>query len=362
MPDVSKFNIAGKTINVKDAYARQQIANWKNNLSSVLDLKKRKMVIIGDSYATGHGITENTWSKQLQNACANGTVVNAYGGAGFTPQDNTFYSLLNNVSVSDPDSITDVVCCGGYNDKESTSGTIQIAIATFCQLAKTKFPNAMIHIGCMGWSCNTSDARKISNIVWDAYAMGASANGARPLTGLETVLHAYTNFSDDGFHPSQIGQNILAYTMKAYMLYGTIDRTIGEVRVAYSIRDGSSLKGTVNLIESMKNGMGTICSEGMSFNYTSGVTIGAHTTTVLAIAPRNAGCVMATASTAYGTVPIGVSFNGATEEFALLVFQRGSFGTISNGKAILLYPFTQHTGVTSLTIRPWRLTIPAGDC
>lgn len=358
MAEVQHFNLFGKIIDVSDS----RLDSLNDKIGDFIMLSKRKMVIIGDSYATGHGITKNTWSKQLQNACADGTVVNAYGGAGFTPQDNTFYSLLNAVTVDDADSVTDVVCCGGYNDKESTSTNIQIAIATFCQLAKTKFPNAMIHIGCMGWSCDTSDARKISNIVWNAYAMGASANGARPLTGLETVLHSYTYFSDDGFHPLQIGQNMLAYAMKAYMLYGTIDRTIGEMSVAYSVRDGSSLNGTVNLIESMKNGMGTICSEGMGFNYTSGVTIGAHTTTVLAIAPNNVGCVMATASTAYGTVPVGVSFNGATEEFALLVFRRGSFGTIKNGKAILLYPFTQHTGVNSLTIRPWRLTIPAGDC
>lgn len=371
MPDVEKFRIEGVDYNIVDAGAREELAGLTTaplTVSQGLPIRNRKFVIIGDSYSTGHGITDRTWSKFLQERSAPGSVVSHRGGAGFADSDNSFYDLLNSVNADNPDSFTDVVCCGGWNDADYDAITIASAIVTFVTLAKTKFPNAVVHIGCIGWDCDTSRSRTISNIVWGAYQSGCgnaniTGQNAHYLSGVETTLHLYTLFDDsDGYHPNANGQIHLRNAIFLALQYTTPAFTQGDKTIRYSVRKGSTLSGTVNLQESAKNGLGTICSGGMTINYDSPITIGAHTTTVIAIAPKTKGCVNATPSTAYGTVPVAISVNGGTEEFALLVFQKGSFGTITNGKALLLYPFRQLSNINSLTIRPWKLTIPLGDC
>lgn len=371
MPEVEKFRIEGVDYDIVDAGARERLAGLTTaplTVSQGLPIRNRKFVIIGDSYSTGHGITDRTWSKFLQERSAPGSMVSHKGGAGFADSDNSFYELLNAVNVDEPESFTDVVCCGGWNDADYDANTIASAIGTFVSLAETKFPNAVVHIGCIGWDSDTSRSRTISNVVWEAYQRGcANANtagmNAHYLSGVECALHTYSLFEpSDGYHPNANGQIHLRNFIFLALQYTTPSFTDGDTMVRYYVRQGSELRGTIDIHESAKNGLGTVCSSGIGITYNTAVTIGAHTTTVIAIAPKTVGCVNATPSTAYGTVPVAVSVNGAAEEFALLVFQKGSFGTITNGKALLIYPFRQWANTKSLTIRPWKLTIPLGDC
>lgn len=371
MPDVEKFRIEGVDYDIVDAGAREQLAGLTTaplTVSQGLPIRNRKFVIIGDSYSTGHGITDQTWSKFLQERSAPGSMVSHKGGAGFADSDNSFYDLLNAVNVDEPESFTDVVCCGGWNDADYDANTITSAIVTFVSLAETKFPNAVVHIGCIGWDSDTSRSRTISNVVWEAYQRGcANANtagmNAHYLSGVECALHSYTMFvPGDGYHPNINGQIALRNFIFLALQYATPTFIQGDTTVKYYVRQGNSLSGSISIQESAKNGLGTVCSSGIAIKYTSPVTIGAHTTTVIAISSKLVGCVNATPSTAYGSVPVAVSVNGATEELAILVFQKGSFGTVTNGKALLLYPFRQLSNVNSLTIRPWKLTIPLGDC
>lgn len=371
MPDVEKFRIEGTDYNIVDAGAREQLSGLTTpplTVSQGLPIRKRKFIIIGDSYSTGHGITTDTWSKYLIDRSAPGSYVSHKGGAGFADSDNSFYDLLNAVDVDDPESFTDVVCCGGWNDADFDGNTIASSIVTFVSLAESKFPNAVVHIGCIGWDADTSRSRTISNVVWEAYQRGcANANtagmNAHYLSGVECALHSYTLFvPGDGYHPNASGQLYLRNFIFLALQYTTPTFVMGDTTVKYSIRQGSTLHGVINIQESAKNGLGTVCSSGIEITYNSPVTIGAHKTTVIAISSKLVGCVNATPSTAYGSVPVAVSVNGATEELAILVFQKGSFATITGGKALLICPFRQWSNVSSLTIRPWKLTIPLGDC
>lgn len=371
MPDVEKFRIEGTDYNIVDAGAREQLSGLTTpplTVSQGLPIRKRKFIIIGDSYSTGHGITTATWSKYLIDRSAPGSYVSHKGGAGFADSDNSFYDLLNAVDVDDPESFTDVVCCGGWNDADFDDNTIATSIVTFVSLAKSKFPNAVVHIGCIGWDSDTSRSQTISNVVWEAYQRGcANANtagmNAHYLSGVETALHSYRLFdASDGYHPNANGQLHLRNFIFLALQYTTPTFIKGDTTVKYSVRKGSTLQGVINIQESAKNGLGTVCSENINLTYESPVTIGSHKTTLLAIASKLVGCVNGPSSYALCPVPVAVSVNGGTEEFALLYFKKGSFASITNGKALLIFPFRQWANTKSLSIRPWKLTIPLGDC
>ena len=74
-------------------------------------------------------------------------------------QTHGFKRLLNNVSVTSPDKITDVICLGCLNDINAADSydTMCSAIDDFVDTAISKFPNATIHIGQLGRSRDNAD-------------------------------------------------------------------------------------------------------------------------------------------------------------------------------------------------------------
>ena len=220
MADISKITIESGTYDIKDATAR-------NDLQVLNLLVNKKIIMIGDSYAQGYTPDGNVtpWTqhlKSLLNLSNDNCIIKAYGGTGFcnTVDSRNFTTLLDEINADNE--ITDIIVCGGFNDRTYTDNQIYTGISNFVSLANTKFPNAKIYIGFIGWS------RINSNMLGLSYACNFYRNNSAMfkcnyLTNCEYSLHDYTLFSSDGIHPDANGSYIIAYNIAQSFLNGSCD-------------------------------------------------------------------------------------------------------------------------------------------
>lgn len=211
MADISNISLLGESYQIKDNDSRnsiEQINNNINNINSRLnDINKRYFVFIGDSYGKMYsGINTKGWIDVIRTIIPSSNVIayNATGGSGFV-NGTTYYSIISNLAADltpeQKNKVTDVVALGGINDKEHPYSNIKAAVTNFINKSRELFPNAIVNIGCLGWSNNYYNSRNIANNSWRAYLDACSDSPyARYLTGLEYAAHDYSVISSDGYH------------------------------------------------------------------------------------------------------------------------------------------------------------------
>ena len=193
-------------------------------LTNRLDLlTNRKFIFIGDSYAQGYTPDGDItgWPAVIVNTLGlTDYTIKYYGGTGFayTTDDKNFITLLDECDADSE--VTDIVVCGGYNDQYAI-GSIPQGISDFKTLANTKFPNATIHIGEIGWTMDTSKMFSIAQVASE-YNRVAKSLGLHYLNNVEYSLHDYgAVFHGDKTHPNQTGQNRIAHNIIEGILYGS---------------------------------------------------------------------------------------------------------------------------------------------
>lgn len=212
MSDVSKFNIMGEDVNVKDSVARNDI-NMLNN--TVNEHIANKYIFIGDSY--GDGLTPDGnvpgWCAlvpQYMGLSNSDYYSNPLGGIGFTTSPVNFKSKLAEcVNHFNNGYVKYIVVCGGANDTDSSVATIEAAIQDFCTYAKANFPNATIMIGCIANCLYPPKKENIMNVAKPAYK-NCGQYGAVYLANVEYILHDYSLISRDTLHPTERGYQVLS--------------------------------------------------------------------------------------------------------------------------------------------------------
>ena len=197
----------------------------------------RKFLFIGDSYGTGDnelGQHTTSWTtlvpQYLGLTVGTNCLTNSVNGSGFNAGYG-FKTQLQDLSSTVPDvnTITDIVIVGGYNDKDSSVEQIDSKMAECFSYAKTTYPNAQIMLACVGWSkvYLNRQANVINSLT--AYT-GCGKYGVKYLKNTEYILHDYSLFSDDSYHPNQNGQNELSKYLAEAIISGTcaIKRWIGS--------------------------------------------------------------------------------------------------------------------------------------
>lgn len=235
MSDVSKFELFGETINVKDETARIATSTNASNITKLTSrvsalenapakagFKNRNFILLGDSYGTGDTEvsteTYTPWTTRLESAI-NVIWIKAINGVGFTTSPNSFLSMLQEFS-GDKASITDILVAGGYNDNISTISSIQTNISSFISYAKTNFPNAIVHICCIAWSNDYSKALNLGNPI-EAYSYAGNIDSvAHVIPNGYFALHKQMNcFASDNYHPNDTGQINITRLLKLGLLY-----------------------------------------------------------------------------------------------------------------------------------------------
>lgn len=200
-------------------------------------LSHRNYIFIGDSWMTGMSLSNSNvrYLSKLKDMLSKYDSKSLFyesskGGSGFTVQGNTFLSLLEHAydeitgsaktDIQDPLSVTDIVVLGGLNDKSSSTSSISIVIAQFIYYARSKFPNAVVRIGCIGRSTYFSDNWNVYCNVYRAYHDAAINNGGTYIDGSEWCMHYYNALQADYYHPDENGHELIAQFLFQYLTTG----------------------------------------------------------------------------------------------------------------------------------------------
>jgi len=263
------------------------VINLQNQINAINDelaeIGVRKFIFLGDSYGAGWTPDGDVvgWPDHVVSylgiPAANHTVYNL-GGVGFvnTVSGQNFITMIQNVAISDdPEDITDIVVAGGYNDIGSTVVNIENAIASFKTAASTRFPNARIHVGFIGYSKTRSkyDIATRRN----AYIEACALNGIEYLHNTEYSLYNIFNFfASDGYHPNAAGQISIAKAIAQALISGSADVNHLYYPLELTGKNGFTIThAAATLASDYKNGMQTLYSRsGISITPDSGYNYG----------------------------------------------------------------------------------------
>ena len=146
----------------------------------------------------------------------------------------TFYQLLNEAHVRFPNYVfTDIVVCGGYNDRLASMSQIIGAIEEFVNQAKTYYPNVNIYVGHIGFNKKGSSAdptvappewlqyrKHMKDISIPAYKE-CTRFGATYLTNVEYALNENLLTVADGYHPGEAGNRTIARAVAEALTRGS---------------------------------------------------------------------------------------------------------------------------------------------
>jgi hypothetical protein len=251
MADISKIQIQDGVYNIKDQIARTEIQK--------IQQANKKYIFLGDSYGTGQnelGEQSTPWTTlvpQYLGLTAQNYITNSSNGSGFK-NGKTFLVQLQEVeqTITNKNEITDIVIVGGYNDKNYTVTEILASMNTFFSYAKTTFPKADLKLGCVGWSRNYNVRQSISNRSLVAYTQCGSF-GCQYLHNTQYILHDYSLFSNDKYHPNQNGQNELSKYLTEAILSGSCNVVRGFITPTYNASSNVTKYDLGYILESQVN-------------------------------------------------------------------------------------------------------------
>lgn len=212
---ISLQNQVDSIINTDIPGLQSDINNVENEVVA-LKREQKRIVCVTDSYGT-HSVT-NWAARTFANLslAAGDHFLFAEGSSGFShigQSGHTFETLLssNIGSVTDPDTITDVIFGGGTNDfyYYVDKATLVSAIAGAVAYAKSQFPNAKIWISFMGyWSRMLPAMRADYYDTMAIYASEALTLGCGYINAY-APMHSYYNRGDN-MHPNENGNQAIS--------------------------------------------------------------------------------------------------------------------------------------------------------
>lgn len=246
-------------------------------------LVNRKFIFISDSY----GIQTNNWIDAVISnlgLTSSDYYKNSIGGYGFAPPSSasaTFLSILQGIistlSAEQKANITDVVVGGGFNDRAANPNDVKSAINTFVTYVKSNLPNAIVHIGFIGWSFNSEFISELNvNNVVDTYK-GCADYGAVYIVNSENVMHNKGLFLQESqspyslflgyqyVHPNQYGSLAIAACITNHLLgYGGVAHD-DSASVVVTLASGVtvSVGSNITLLEKQHDGVINIALNNM---------------------------------------------------------------------------------------------------
>lgn len=190
----------------------------------------RKIIIFGDSYFRDPSVSGGTPIGDHLTSMLSGTPVdfeiNAQGGEAFgdTGTYAYAYDVQNYTSAFDPDEVTDVFFCGGYNDRGYTLAQIKAGVQSAILAVRAKYPNAKVSIGHFGWSSFASGSTRSNMVNYSIPGYrSAPEYGGCYMTNSEYTMHDYALFWTDNVHPTSNGMYQIAKQLVQYIMTGTCD-------------------------------------------------------------------------------------------------------------------------------------------
>ena len=212
---LAKNNLVAAINEVRDGV----IANRDN----VTNLVTRGILLIGDSYMQGNYATTDTIENVIEDMCHAECFNYSYGGTGFVLNtdgkkfENQIINAYNDSNLN-KDRITDILVAGGYNDSLSLTQTdYSNSISSLVNTAKTRFPNARLHIAPLLW---TNGA--FPNVSWEEkyiYLMNACLeNNVDTFKYAPDILFRTSGtIYSDGVHPNSAGYKLIGRSLSLWL-------------------------------------------------------------------------------------------------------------------------------------------------
>lgn len=187
--------------------------------TSIAYLKNKQILLIGDSYSTGYGLTTDSYAEILKNFLNQNGIrltISASAGTGFIGSKTTKYIDLLNQAQNLP---YDIILVQGFlNDYEHSGGLkegIQEAIAAFKTRASILYPTAKIYALPIGKRLSESHYEDMQSII-------NFLNQSRYIVVQDSWgwLFSPLLFQDDGTHPNNLGVTVL-YNKFLDLLFNT---------------------------------------------------------------------------------------------------------------------------------------------
>lgn len=203
---------------------RQETQTALNTANLARAMQGRRIIIITDSYGqTSEG--QPGWPYLLKTIAGLDTdacYIADKGSQGFAAGDTKFLGLLQSITASDPETITDIIVGGGYNDSFIVSG-ILTGIQQFIEYALTTYPNAKVHIGMISRADTLTEINNLLSVM-NTYKSGSVRYGGSYLNGVEYLLQNSSLLLPDGFHPNYEGNHTLAIGILNSLITGNCSR------------------------------------------------------------------------------------------------------------------------------------------
>lgn len=242
---VSKLNDYFNTVPFVDNNGnRYNVLCDSGNTVNLTSSNFKNYILVGDSYATGYtpegGITG--WAVLLAGLLGGNLYAKIeQGGAGLSNKMTGEYNLTTHISsLTASDAVDSIICCCGRNDMDGDNvNGINQGIKDFVNACHTKFKNAKVYIGFIGWDLNITEYTEVKSLrLRQAIAEYKKVNADYIYINTDFILRQRSYMASDGKHPNQDGQNALAYGIKC-ALYGGIP-SYSKPFVQHTIKDNYS--------------------------------------------------------------------------------------------------------------------------
>ena len=228
MPDYRMNSVENNisTINTNITSLNTDISNLKKPQY----YKQRKYLLVGDSYATGYqgsGVPtiQDYYTKVVNTLGITAQIVagNGYGFVGIGGELK-WVDLINSTTINNKDTFTDIIICGGMNDK-TTEANLDSAMSELFSYLHTNFVNAEIHVGFVGrYAASSSSNIENNRKIQKSYQTNTIKYGNKYIYNSELLLHNYSWFISDKIHPNTKGQSQLAFGIEQYIVNNSIDQ------------------------------------------------------------------------------------------------------------------------------------------
>lgn len=220
------LNAGQVAYNSENTYNNATVGKELQELKGSLNLlSEKRYIFIGDSY----GAQADSWIDYVINNLGLTLGSNAFkvaqASTGFIGDPNlsgdyTWKTLLTNASgtITNHDTITDIIICGGANDRTYSDSQLLTAMTAFVDYVNTEYPNAKIHLGMIARTKNISWLGQIAT-TGVRYRNNATACGINFIINSTAIWGGLNNFNDN-LHPNATATRNIATAISVYILSG----------------------------------------------------------------------------------------------------------------------------------------------
>lgn len=265
------FSGAVQQLQTRMTAAEGQIASLNNRVSKtendILRINRPKTFLICDSYGNRVNSSGKTIIDIMLESGIDGEGYSV-GGAGFASATK-FVDILSQYT-GDKTEVNRIVVIGGANDNNVTVAQIKAAIESFCETARTQFPNARIYIVPCGVAMNNEAwSKDVLRNMPEAYINGGIASKCIVADNAQYILRNTQLLEADGIHPNNSGVDALADQIIAFLKGGTINV---EYNLTANVTYASGITAVGDLIPiKMHRKNGVVTLQGMAANGFLGV-------------------------------------------------------------------------------------------